>query len=103
MRYEREFENHMNQLLQLLKKIMVQYPHHGKIEDLAKHMKNAKSSPEINIFFLNLVPLTPEEFDELEEMFEETLSQDRWQHGELQYELNADDREFLKKHGIRFS
>jgi hypothetical protein len=102
---EHDFEKNMKQLLKLLKEMMMQYPHLGKVEDLTKTMKesNAKNtSPDINIFFLNLAPLTPEEFDELEEMFEETLMQESTRGGELRYELSPDDREFLKKHGIRF-
>ena len=82
---------------------MMQYPHLGKVEDLSKFLKNSKNaSPDVNIFFLNLAPMTPEEFDELEEMFEETLLQESAKSGELRYELNLEDQEFLKKHGIRF-
>jgi len=47
-------------------------------------------------------PLSPEEFDELEGMFEEGAMSEHLRSGELKCELNDDDQVFLKQHGIRF-
>jgi len=102
MAFENEFEKNMVQLMKLLKKMMAQYPQIGKPEELAKLFKKAKDSPDVNIFFLNLAPLSSEELDELEEVFEESLFAEGYKSGELRYELNGEDMEFLKRNGIRF-
>lgn len=99
----KEFEQNMKQLMHLLKKIMSQYPGFGKdpseMMKFLKDMKNKQS--DINIFFLNLAPLSLEEFEEIEEMMEDKLY-DSFHSGELKCELNSDDQDFLKRHGIRF-
>lgn len=102
MSFEKEFERNLKQLMQLLKKMMSQYPNIGKGEEASKFLKNQKDSPDVNIFFLNLAPLSPEELDELEEAFEENLLIEGLKAGEIRYELNGEDKEFLKKNGIRF-
>ena len=70
MSFERDFEKNLKQLMQLLKKMMAQYPNMGKGEELSKLLKNQKNSPDINIFFLNLAPLSGEDLDELEKQGE---------------------------------
>lgn len=104
MNPENEFEHNMKQLMKLLKKIMMQYPLQGKSpEEIMKTLRDAKDkSPDVNIFFLNLSPLSPEEFEELEEMFENGFANDPSRSGEMNCELNSEDQEFLKRHGIRF-
>ena len=104
MSFENEFEQNMTQLMRLLKKIMTQYPAGGKNPaEAMKFLKDMKDkSPDVNIFFLNMSPLSPEEFDELEGMFEEGAMSEHLRTGELKCELNDDDQVFLKQHGIRF-
>ena len=104
MSFDKEFEQNMKQLMHLLKKIMSQYPTDGKSPaEMMKFFKDMKDkSPDVNIFFLNMSPLSPEEFDELENMFEEGGVGEYLRTGELKCELNADDQVFLKQHGIRF-
>jgi len=104
MSFDKEFEQNMKQLMHLLKKIMGQYPLEGKSPaEMMKFLKNMKDkSPDVNIFFLNMAPLSPEEFDEIEEMFEEGAVSDYLRSGELKCELNDEDQVFLKQHGIRF-
>ncbi len=104
MDFEKEFEQNMKQLMRLLKKIMAQYPMQGKSsEEIMKILKDAKEKgPDVNIFFLNLAPLSPEEFEEIEEMFEGGLVGEHFRSGEMKCELNSEDQEFLKRHGIRF-
>lgn len=101
MGFEKEFEANMKQLMRLLKKMMAQYPGLGK-EEVAKLLKHSKDLPDVNIFLLNLAPLSPEEFDDLEEIFEESLFVEGGKSGELKYEISGDDEEFLRRHGIRF-
>ncbi len=104
MSLEGDFEQNMRQLMKLLKKIMTQYPVHGKSpEEMMKAFQNTKEKGrDVNIFFLNLAPLSPEEFEELEDIFEEGLMSEHSRSGEMRCELSTEDREFLKRHGIRF-
>lgn len=104
MSFDKEFEQNMKQLMHLLKKIMSQYPMEGKSPaEMMKFLKDMKDkSPDVNIFFLNMSPLSPEEFDEMEEMFEGGAMNEYLRSGELKCELNDDDQVFLKQHGIRF-
>lgn len=104
MSFDKEFEQNMKQLMQLLKKIMSQYPMEGKSPvEAMKFFKDVKDkSPDVNIFFLNMSPLSPEELDEIEGMFEEGVMGEYLRSGELKCELNDDDQVFLKQHGIRF-
>jgi len=104
MGFEGEFEQSMKQLMRLLKKIMNQCPSEGKSPgEMMKYLKDMKDkSPDINIFFLNMSPLSPEEFEEMEEMFEGGAMSEYLRSGELKCELNDDDQVFLKQHGIRF-
>lgn len=100
----KEFEQNMQQLMRLLKKIMSQYPmENGSPSELMNSFKNMKhKGPDVNIFFLNMSPLSPEEFEEIEEMFEGGAMKEPLKSGELQCELNDEDQVFLKRHGIRF-
>ena len=104
MGFEDEFERNMKQLMKLLKKIMTQYPAEGKSPgEMMKFIKDMKDkSPDVNIFFLNMSPLSPEEFGEMEEMFENGAMSEYLRSGELKCELNDEDQAFLKQHGIRF-
>ena len=104
MSFDKEFEQNMKQLMRLLKKIMSQYPADGKSPaEMMSFLKDMKDkSPDVNIFFLNMSPLTPEDFDEMEEMLEGGAMNEFLRSGELKCELNDDDQMFLKQHGIRF-
>ena len=104
MGLEDEFEQNMKQLMSLLKKIMTQYPAEGKNPgEIMKFIKDIKDkSPDVNIFFLNMAPISPEEFSEMEELFESGAMSEHFRSGELKCELNDEDQAFLKQHGIRF-
>jgi len=104
MSFDKEFEQNMQQLVRLLKKIMSQYPMEGKSPaEMMRFFKDMKDkSPDVNIFFLNMSPLSPEELDEIEGIFEEGIMGEHFRSGELKCELNDDDQSFLKQHGIRF-
>jgi hypothetical protein len=104
MSFDKEFDQNMKHLMRLLKRIMRQYAAEGKnpveMMEILKAMKD--KSPEVNIFFVNMLPLSPEEFEELEDVFEGGVMSEHYKTGELKCELNAEDEEFLKRHGIRF-
>ncbi len=103
MDFDKDFEQSLNQLMRILKKIIGQSSLDDKSPaELLKMFKDAKSkNPNVNIFFLNMSPLDPEEFDEMmEEGFEilgEAIKQP-----ELKCELNDSDQAFLKQNGIKF-
>ncbi len=104
MGFEKEFEQNMKQLMRLLKKMMTQYPLQGKDPaEVMKFLKDIKDKgPEVNIFFLNLAPLSPEEYDEIEEMLEADFVGETFKSSEMKCELSFEDKEFLKKHGIKY-
>ncbi|MDD5415108.1 MAG: hypothetical protein PHH96_09835 [Smithellaceae bacterium] len=104
MNFDKEFEQNMKQLMHLLKKIMGQYPMEGQSPaEMMKFLKDMKDkNPDVNIFFLNMSPLSPEEFAEIEKMLEEGSMSEHFRPGELECELNDEDQVFLKQHGIRF-
>lgn len=102
MSFEKEFEDNIKLLMRLLKKIMHRYPQLGQSQEFEKMLKNPKEIPDINIFLLNLAPVGMEDLEEVDEMFEEGLFAEGFKSGELKYELNNADQDFLKKHGIRF-
>jgi hypothetical protein len=70
---------------------------------MMKFFKDMKDkSSDVNIFFLNMSPLSPEELDEIGGMFEEGMMGEYLRAGELKCELSDEDQVFLKQHGIRF-
>ena len=104
MSFDKEFGQNMKQLMHLLKKIMSQYPSDGKSPgEMMEFLKDVKDkSPDVNIFFLNMSPFSPEDFEEMEELCEGGAMGEYFRAGELKCELNDDDQVFLKRHGIRF-
>lgn len=96
---EGDFESSVYQLIQLLKKILKTYP---------DQMKSSKFKPllseqglNVNFFLFNILPLSEEEWDELEEIYERFMNEDA-SIEDLEMDLNAEDLDFLRKHGIRF-
>ncbi|HOW59708.1 MAG TPA: hypothetical protein PLO78_08310 [Candidatus Omnitrophota bacterium] len=104
MNPDKEFEQNMKQLMRLLKKIMNQYPIQGKDPaEMMRILKDMKEkSTDVNIFFLNLAPLSFDGLEELEEILDGGFLSEQFSSGELKCELNAEDQDFLKRHGIRF-
>jgi len=95
-----DFESSVRQLIKLLRKIMKSYP---------DQLNLTKSKPQfqdqgvnLNVFFFNLLPLSDEDWDELEEIYETYFHDDDPRKLDINTQLNAEDREFLKKHGIQF-
>ena len=98
---DREFENHLAQLLQLLKKMMGGPSKSGPWPDFLSSKKPGNPST-INLCFFNFFPMTPEELDELDELYQEFLPEDG-EHGEgLNTNLSSADLDFLRENGIRF-
>ena len=90
-------------LIALLKKILKEHPD-GAF--LAKLMDQKAFN--LNLCFLTLAPLSPEELAEFEEMYEGYAGSDGPEFSlpqkspKLEFKLSAGDIDFLKKNGIRF-
>lgn len=96
---EKEFERNVNQLIQLLKKILKNVP--SAPMPFSQFLGQGKDSPlQLNLFF-TFLPLPLEELDELEEIYEHYFSHDEKQE-DFSSELSSEDREFLRRHGIQF-
>ena len=93
----------ISKLVQLLKKILKNQPGGS---DIAQFMD--QKSFNLNLCFLTFVPMTPDELEALEEMYEEYLerSEDapvsKKKAPKLEFKLSQDDVQFLRQHGIRF-
>lgn len=105
----KDFDQNMNQLIHLLKKIIKNIPN-GKMpqgpfgKDFFGKDKDS-SSINVNFCFFNFLPLTEEDLEEMEDMMDQffTEEQPRGDRArDLSSELNASDLEFLKRNGIRF-
>lgn len=93
----------VQKLLELLKKILKNHPEGS--EQFSKLLDQKGFN--LNLCFLTFVPMSPDDLDELEDMYEEFLHQtDGLLHkrdsSKIEFKLNLDDINFLKKHGIRF-
>ena len=98
-----EMKGDIAKLMQLLKKIL---KHHPASSEIAKMMD--QKSFNLNLCFLTFMPVTPEELEALEEMYEEYLKQPdvsgvpQKKSPKLEFRLNPEDIKFLKQYGIRF-
>lgn len=92
----------ITKLLKLLRKILKRHPHGP---ELAKWM--SEQPVNLNLCFFTFVPMTPEELEEMEDMYEDYMSRIEEGHHEkpaakLEFKLSQDDLRFLKEHGIQF-
>ena len=97
---EREFEQNMKQLVQLLKKIIISQPSQEKTQGPGS-LTNEKGL-NINLCFFTFLPINAEELDELEEIYEQFLFDEDKKVEDLTTDLNSSDEEFLRRNGIRF-
>lgn len=93
----------IRKLLSLLKKILKNHPQGSS--EIAKFLD--QKSFHLNLCFLTLVPMSPEDLAEFEEMYDEFLSRSEESvpgrgDSKFEFKLSPGDLDFLKKHGIRF-
>jgi hypothetical protein len=103
---DKDFEQHLHQLMMLLKKMIKNLPCHADFSGAlgAGSPLGKPNAANMNVFlfnFLPLLPVSPEEMNDLEGLLEEYLPVDEKEPG-LSTELNLSDLEFLRKNGIRF-
>lgn len=95
-----DFEQNMDQLIQLLRKIMKQEPNQGQFSKVQSLFK--EQGIHINFCFFNFFPVSDDEIDEFEEICDQFLSDEEKKPEDLSTDLNAEDVDFLRRHGIRY-
>lgn len=95
-----DFDRNMKQLIQLLKKILRGHIPHGQFSELQNIIK--EQGINLNLFFFTFLPVSAQELDELEEIYDRYLLDEDKTPEELTDELSASDLDFLRRHGIRF-
>ncbi|MBI4394864.1 MAG: hypothetical protein HY583_01570 [Candidatus Omnitrophica bacterium] len=98
-----DMDGDIRKLLALLKKIMKNHPHAS--DQTAKFMD--QKTFDINLCIFNFIPMTPDDLLEFEEMFQEFSArhEESWpprKESKVEFKLNSDDLEFLRKNGIHF-
>ena len=96
----KEFYQSVQHLVELLKKMIPHIPPPPYKESASWNSKDMNLN--LNFCFFNFLPMSPEEMDELEEIYEEFLLAQEERAGVLKGELTVSDLEFLRRHGIRF-
>lgn len=102
---ERDSDNNITQLFQLLRKILgSQFKGGSGLPDLFSSQPKNQGNPGINlnICFFPFFPMTPEEMDELEAMYEDLEGSADDSEEDLSNELTSSDFDFLRRHGIKF-
>jgi len=99
---ERDSDNHMTQLLQLLRKILgSQFKNTSGLPDFfSSPQKNQAIN--VNVCLFSFFPMTPEELDELEAIYDDLEGSDEDSQEDLSSELTSSDVDFLRRHGIKF-
>ena len=101
-----DMSSDIKKLLNLLKKILRNHPHGS--EEVANFLD--QKSFNLNLCFLTFVPMNPEDLAEFEDLYEEWMA--RSEEGvdsllpqgdvKVEFKLNSEDLDFLKKNGIKF-
>ncbi len=96
-----DFDQNMSQLIQLLKKILMNHiPQGQQFQELQSLFKD--HSINLNLCFFTFLPMTPQELDEFEEIYERYLFDEDRAPEDLTENLSPADLEFLRRHGIRY-
>ena len=95
---DRNFDQNVSQLISALKKLLKDLPSQANYTNLPGSSK--EDNVNVNLF-LTFFSLSPEDYDELEELYDSlTLREEKAE--ELNDELTPSDEEFLRQNGIRF-
>lgn len=100
MSFDADFNQDMKKFIQMLKKLLKNHPVQDKIRDPQE--SQSSSDVNMNIFIFPLIPLTPEEMDELEEVYDPYGFDEDKSAEELSANLTESDLDFLRRYGIRF-
>ena len=99
----KEFDQNLNDLVHLLKKMIQNLPHLPQ-NSMPKFPKSKNGDVQVNFCFFNFIPMSPEDFEEVDEMYEQFLAEEERaeKRQDFSKELSASDIEFLRRHGIQF-
>lgn len=96
----KDFDQNMNQLVHLLKKIIKGLPFGSNPQTYPS--KDKSEGININFCFFNFLPITDEEIEEMDAIYDQFLAQEEGKAAEFNPELNPSDMDFLRRNGIRF-
>lgn len=101
---DKEFEQNMSQFITLLRKLMKSLPGQaGSFSQAPTSGQNSNSQGiNLNICFFSFLPLSGEEMDAMEEMYDQYLSQNEDKLEDFSTDLNSSDIDFLRENGISF-
>lgn len=99
---ERDSDNNITQLLQLLRKIIgSQLKNTGGLPDVfSAAPKNQGIN--LNVCLFSFFPMSPDELDELEAIYDDLEASESVFDEDLSSELTSADFDFLRQHGIKF-
>ncbi len=97
---DKNFDHSMFHLVELLKKLISQIPFRNQKE--ASQFQSKDPNVTMNFCFFNFLPMSPEDMDELEEIYESFMKDPEELAGEMKSELTSADLEFLRRNGIRY-
>ncbi len=109
MNHQHDMDGDIKKLLTLLKKILKNHPQGSdQISKFLDHKSDPTKTFNLNLCFFTFIPMSPEELMELEEMYDEYLNEvdesgGRRDELKLEFKLNTDDLDFLRKNGIKFN
>jgi len=98
-----EFEKNMAQLVHLLKKVIKHLP--GSQGGMpGKQMNWKESGINMNICFFSFLPMSSDDLDEWEELYDQYLLRDQSDEktSDMSMELSPSDIDFLRTNGIEF-
>lgn len=99
MKESSEFGKNMEELLRLLKKILKSQKK-GEI-DLSEILD--QKNVNLNLCFFTFLPLSEDELSEFETELEDALQGEDLRESEgLEFKINKNDLEFLRKNGLKF-
>lgn len=98
---DKEFDQNMNQLFRLLKKMIKNIPSKGQLPSSVLPQLGKDSNINLNLCFFTFLPLSAEELDELGDLYEQYFFNDE-KHEDLSDELSPADLDFLRRNGMRF-
>jgi hypothetical protein len=98
---DKEFDQNLNQLIGLLKKLIKGLPsQQGPFTPNASNAKDGNIN--LNFCFFTFLPMAPEDFDEIEEAYDQFFFNEDKQQEDFSLDLNPSDLDFLRRNGIRY-
>ncbi len=98
----KDFDRNMNQLVRLLKKIIKNLPFGQIPQQQYPFSKDKESGININFCFFNFLPMTEEEMEEMDAIYDQFLTEEEEKATDFSPDLSPSDMDFLRRNGLRF-